>query len=152
MGLSAADRFKTELHKISTYSKLLFPVYLEVTDTCVTPALSKLNVSFDKLINAVSAFDITNVNLSVTSPEESMKNARFINISREETLKVKTRISIDLIVEADLSNLDGFWNKTKALGEIIDRLDSFCESIGREKGLSGYLDRSHIAEYKKEKI
>jgi len=146
MGLSEIDKFKCELNKMSAYSKLSFPLYIEVTDTNVVQALSKVHLCFDKLVNEVNSYGVADVSLLVASPEKSLENARFINISREEAIKVKTRISIGLLVEADLSNLNGFWDKTKALGQIIDRLDSFCDTLGREKNHSAYLDRSGIVD------
>jgi len=98
MGLSEIDKFKCELNKMSAYSKLSFPLYIEVTDTNVVQALSKVHLCFDKLVNEVNSYGVADVSLLVASPEKSLENARFINISREEAIKVKTRISIGLLM------------------------------------------------------
>jgi len=146
MGLSKTDNFNCELNKISAYSKISLPLYIEVTDTNVTPALSKLHLCFNSLLSSVQSYKIEGVNLVVATPEQVLANPRFINISKEDSIKIRTRISIGLIVEADLSSLNGFWNKTKALGDIIDKLDNFCDVITKEKNHSAYLDRSRISE------
>ena len=147
---SKTSRYQCELNRITDYTKVSFPLRLEVIDNHVGPALTKIHSSFNRLTNTVHSFGIGGVDVTIVDPEQSLQKARFIQIEREESLKVKSRISIDIIVEANFSNLSGFWNKTKALGEIIDLLDTFCDAEAKEKGSSAYLDRSKITEYQTE--
>jgi len=138
------DRYKCQPKHLSKISKVRFPLYFEIVELSTVSAFSKLRELFTNVQSTANSLNIQNVTVHAEEPDQASEKITNFKIQREDGIKTKCRISLEIQITAEMESITGFWDKGLALTEIIDTLDIFCEQNSKEKGNFIYLDRSQI--------